>query len=194
MSAEDRTPRREMSRRLMIGLACSTIAGCATAGLETGPGTPSGPEYRLGPGDQLRVIVFGETELTGQYVVSAQGKVSFPLIGEVDAGGKTIAQLTASIVELLQKGYIRRPNVTVEVLNYRPFYILGEVESPGTYPYSANLTVLNAVATAGGFRYRADKTRVFIRRASDTAEVEMRLGPATPVQPGDTVRIPERRF
>jgi polysaccharide biosynthesis/export protein len=198
MSTEKTVSAGGASRRSLLLFACGAITACATPGSSTAGGQSGAlapqSDYRLGAGDQLRVIVFGETELTGQYIVSAQGKVSFPLVGEVDAAGKTSAELTAAIVELLQKGYIRRPNVAVEVLNYRPFYILGEVENPGTYPYSANLTVLNAVATAGGYKYRADKSRVFIRRADQTGEERVRLTPSTLVQPGDTLRIPERRF
>jgi polysaccharide export outer membrane protein len=90
--------------------------------------------------------------------------------------------------------YIRNPNVSVEVLTYRPFFILGEVQRPGTYPYSANLVVMNAVATAGGFTYRANRSRVFIKHAGATDELEYRLDSTTPVLPGDTVRIGERLF
>jgi polysaccharide export outer membrane protein len=151
-------------------------------------------EYRLGPGDQLRISVFGEEELSGQFVVSSQGTISYPLIGETAAAGLSISEFTQSLVDTLRNGYVRQPSVSVEVTNYRPFYILGEVSNPGTYPYSAGLTVMNAVATAGGFTYRADDGPLYIKHAREEDERAYRLNSTTPVQPGDTVRIPERRF
>lgn len=150
--------------------------------------------YRLGAGDALKITVFGEEALSGEYLVGEQGKVSFPLVGEVDAAGKILPEFTAHLESRLREGYVRAPRVTVEVTNYRPFFILGEVGSPGTYPFSANLTVINAVATAGGFTYRADTRRVFIKHVGEPTEREYRLTSQTPVQPGDTVRIGQRRF
>jgi protein involved in polysaccharide export with SLBB domain len=151
-------------------------------------------EYRLGAGDKVRIIVFGEESLTGEFFVSGAGKISFPLIGEIDALGATVPELQAAIAAKLADGYLKQPRVSAEVLNYRPFYILGEVMKPGEYPYTNGLTVLNAVATAQGFTYRADTHRVFIKRASTAAEQQSPLTPATPVLPGDTIRIGERLF
>jgi polysaccharide biosynthesis/export protein len=150
-------------------------------------------DYRLGPGDRLRINVFDETELSGEFVVSPVGSISYPLVGEFTAQGKTVAEFSQGLAEALRR-YVRQPNLSIEVLNYRPFFILGEVGSPGTYPYSVGLTVMNAVATAGGFSNRADTRRVFIKHAEDPSEREYRLTSITPVQPGDTVRIGERRF
>ncbi|MBL8551659.1 MAG: polysaccharide export protein [Hyphomonadaceae bacterium] len=189
--------KRVLTRR---GFAVSILGGLGAAscfgGIAAGPpeGEVTTEEYRLGAGDQLRVTVFGEAELTGQYVVNSQGSVSFPLVGEVPAQGKTLTEFGAALTAALQEGYVRQPNVAVEVMNYRPFFILGEVRTPGTYPYSANLTVLNAVATAQGFTYRADTDRVFIKHAGEDRERAYRLTTSTPVQPGDTVRIGERLF
>jgi len=183
---------------------CLALAFAATAALSSCSGKAirqqealeqlSANEYRMGPGDQLRISVFGEAELTGQFVVGSQGTVSYPLIGDVRAAGLTIGEFSQALSEALRNGYVRQATVTVEVTNYRPFYILGEVSNPGTFPYSADLTVMNAVATAGGFTYRADEGRVFIKHANEQDEHAYRLNSATPVQPGDTVRIPERRF
>lgn len=150
--------------------------------------------YRFGPGDQLKITVFGEPDLSGAYAVNAQGAISFPLIGDVAATSLTADELVALLMERLREGYLRQPRISLEVTNYRPFYILGEVSSPGTYPYVANLTVLNAVATAGGFTYRANRRKVFIRRADQEGESAIKLTSTTPVLPGDTIRIPERRF
>jgi polysaccharide export outer membrane protein len=183
-------------RTLLAGFSFS--AGALVLGAcSTVPSTPDDVaqpvEYRLGPGDQLRITVFNEADLTGQFVVGSQGAISYPLVGDVRAAGLTIPEFTEGLRQALLQ-YIRQPNVSVEVANYRPFFILGEVQRPGTYPYSANLTVLNAVATAGGFTYRANRGRVYIRHASEQEEHAYPITIATPVLPGDTVRIGERLF
>lgn len=152
------------------------------------------PEYRLGPSDKIRVNVFGEEALTGEFLVGGNGKLSLPLVGEVQAAGLTISEFQAEVAEALKQGYINEPRVSAEVLNYRPFYILGEVNKPGEYPYTNNLTVVNAVATAEGFTYRADTRRVYIKRADAAGEQEFPLTTATHVAPGDTIRIGERYF
>lgn len=191
-------------RSLAFGLAgllgAGALGGCASdappAELEVQESDAvelDAAEYQLGTGDQLRVIVFGEDDLSGAFVVGSQGIVAFPLVGEVQAAGLTVLEFTNTLQTRLAR-YIRQPIVSVEVTNYRPFFILGEVQRPGTYPYSARLTVQNAVATAGGFTYRANMRRVFIKHANELEETEYLLTSTTPVLPGDTVRIAERRF
>jgi polysaccharide export outer membrane protein len=188
------------SIRGLIAAATILLCACATdAGPARQEGAPSptvdlATDYRLGPGDRLRIAVFGEADLTGEFVVNSLGAVSYPLIGSVPAQGQTVPEFTESLAELLRNGYVRQPLITVEVLNYRPYYILGEVGSPGTYAYIGGLTVMNAVATAGGFTYRANTRQVFIRHAGADNEVAVALTSDTLVQPGDTIRIPERRF
>ena len=174
---------------LWIGTAGSALAGPGPAG-----GERRVEAYRLGPGDKLRVTTFGEDSLTGRFDVSAAGAVSMPLIGEVRAQGLTTTELQQRIEAALRDGYLKAPNVSVEVLSYRPFYILGEVQKPGEYPYTSGLTVMNAVATANGFTYRANTRRVRIRRAGEAGEREYPLTTTTPVAPGDTIRIRERLF
>lgn len=151
-------------------------------------------DYVLGSGDKVRVTVFGEDALSGQFVVAGTGLVSIPLVGEVRAAGLTLRDFQSGVEQSLRNGYLKDPRVSVEVLNYRPFYIMGEVEKPGQYPYTSGLTVLNAVATAGGFTYRANKKRVFIKRMNDQAERQFPLTGAVEVAPGDTIRITERLF
>jgi len=151
-------------------------------------------QYHLGTSDKVRIITFNEASLTGEFVVNSNGAVSLPLIGDVHAAGLTTNELAVAIQNSLKNGYLTDPQVSVEVLNYRPFYILGEVVKPGEYPFANGLTVLNAVATANGFTYRADTHRVFIKRANETAEHEVDLTTTTPVEPGDTIRIKERLF
>jgi len=150
--------------------------------------------YRLGPGDQLHIIVYGETDLTGDFTVSPVGTIAFPLVGEVPANGLTPDQLSQAIADRLSQGYMRHPQVSSAIAAYRPFFILGEVARPGTYPFSAALTVRGAVAVAGGFTYRANEGRVFIKHSGERQEQSYRLDASTLVQPGDTIRIGERFF
>jgi polysaccharide export outer membrane protein len=154
----------------------------------------AGLQYRLGAGDKIRVIVYGEQTLSGEFFVNDTGKVSLPLIGEVQASGLTVQAFQSEIETAFRTGYLRDPRVSAEVLTYRPYYILGEVNKPGEYPYSNGLNVLNAVATAGGFTYRAQTKRVFIRRTGETRERPYNLTSDVAVAPGDTIRITERFF
>lgn len=155
--------------------------------------TPSG-EYKLGSGDKLRLIVFGEPTLGGEFTISGDGLVSLPLIKDIPAAGMTASQLQGNIEAAYKEGYLKDPRVSIEVLSFRPFYILGEVNKPGEYPYSNGITVVNAVALAEGFTYRANKKRVFIRHANGVAEEQVPLTSSLQVAPGDTVRVAERYF
>lgn len=175
--------------------AALLLTGCASSGdLPTLSLTPEQATYRLGIGDQLKITVYGEERLTGEFPVNGQGNVAFPLIGEVSAAGRTLQEFEKEISEGLADGFVNNPSVTVEVANYRPYYILGEVNKPGEYPFADGLTVFSAVARAGGFTYRADKKRIYIRHNSGGDEVAYRLEGSTPVQPGDTIRVSERLF
>lgn len=151
-------------------------------------------QYQLGSGDKVRLIVFGEKDLSGEFVVNGAGVISLPLIGEISAQGLTPSELQTRIAEAFAQGYLIDPKVNVEVLNFRPFYILGEVNRPGEYPYSSGLTVLNAVARAEGYTYRADTRRVYIKHANEAKEVAVPMTSTIMVAPGDTIRIGERYF
>jgi len=178
-----------------------TVWGCASGPAQ---GVPAGPAqvfaaadaagYQLGAGDKLRVTTFGEPTLTGEFTVGGNGVVSLPLVGDVSAQGVTVSEFRDRFVTALKDGYLVDPRVSVEVLTYRPFYVLGEVNRPGEYPYTNSLTVQNAVATAGGFTYRANTRRVFIKHQNETTEREYPLTVGATVAPGDTVRIGERFF
>lgn len=152
------------------------------------------PVYRLAAGDEVRVTVFGEPELSGEFQVGGTGGVAMPLIGEVEAAGRTLEEFRDAVDAALRDGYLNDPRVTAEVLNFRPIFVLGEVESSGEYPYSDGMTVLNAVARAGGFTYRANTRIVFIKRAGAANEVQAPLTADLRVMPGDTIRIGERFF
>ena len=151
-------------------------------------------DYVLGPGDKLRITVFGEDNLSGEFSIAGNGRLSFPLIGDIDAAGQTVDTVGRAITSKLSDGYIKDPRVSAEVLTFRPYYLLGEINKPGEYPYENGISVLNAVATAGGFTYRANKKFVFLKRVSDPKEQKVRLTPELSLAPGDTVRIGERLF
>jgi polysaccharide export outer membrane protein len=179
---------------LAASLCLMSCAGLPAASADP-PATDPVAAYKLGPGDKIRVTTFGEQSLTGEFSVDGSGKISLPLAGEIQAAGFTAPEIERSVATLLKEGgYVRDPKITVGILTYRPFFILGEVQSPGDYPYTHALTVENAVATAKGFTLRANTKRVFIKHAGETAETKYRLTPSTLVAPGDTIRIPERIF
>ncbi|MBU1287665.1 MAG: polysaccharide export protein [Alphaproteobacteria bacterium] len=150
--------------------------------------------YTLGTGDKLRINVFGQPELSGQFVVDGTGSISLPLIGQIAASGSSTQDLETTIATELSNGFLLEPRVSVEVTNYRPFYILGEVGRPGEYPFNSGLTVLNAVAAAGGFTYRANKKVIYIKSVGADKEMAYELNTNTIVKPGDTLRIGERIF
>lgn len=154
----------------------------------------SAAEYTLGAGDKLRITVHESPDLTGEFLVSGSGYVSMPLIGEVFAGGLTVRQLADAIAAKLTPDYLKNPRVSIEVLNFRPFDIIGEVNKPGSYPYRPGMTILNAVAMAGGFTYRADKDDLYIKRAKDPDGHEVEATQQTAVLPGDVIRVKERFF
>lgn len=149
---------------------------------------------RLQAGEKIRVTVFGEDKLSGDYDIDPNGLVSLPLAGTVKAAGFTQAELEAQLATRFRSEYLKNPKVTVAIASYRPFYIMGEVERPGEYPYKSGLNVLSAAAMAGGTTYRASRTNVLIQRAGETAMREYPLKTTVPVLPGDLIRIPERYF
>ena len=150
--------------------------------------------YTLDAGDRLRITVFGQQGLTNSYAVDAAGNITMPLVGPVPARGLTTEQLSQSLSERLRQGYIREPQVAIEIEAYRPFFIHGEVGTPGQYPYVANMTVENAVAIAGGFGPRADKSKVTLTRSMNGQSINATVGLSYPLRPGDTLRIGERWF
>ena len=161
---------------------------------EAVPGAAQASTFHLSPGDKLRISTYGEPSLSGEFVISSAGTIGFPLIGTVQAAGKDAQDVQQAIATALADGFVNDPKVSVEVANFRPVYILGEVNKPGEYPFAMGLTVRGAVAKADGFTYRANEKRVFIKRAGAPEEETHRLTADIPVQPGDTVRIGERYF
>ena len=152
------------------------------------------PAYTLDAGDKLRVVVFGQDGITNSYLVGADGNMNLPLVGSVPARGFTTAQLAQMISERLKQGYVREPHVSVEVEAYRPFFILGEVTTPGQYPYVANMTAETAIAIAGGFSPRADKRKVQLSRNMPGQQIKGEVPLNYPMRPGDTIVVKERWF
>jgi polysaccharide export outer membrane protein len=150
--------------------------------------------YRLDAGDRLRVVVYGQEGLTNTYTVDAGGSITMPLIGAVSARGLTPAQLASVVITRLKKGYLREPYVAAEVETYRPFFILGEVTAPGQYPYVPNMTIESAVAIAGGFTPRAQRSGMKLTRSSEAGTALATVPAGTRLKPGDTVVVAERWF
>jgi polysaccharide export outer membrane protein len=151
--------------------------------------------YLLSPGDRIKVTVFNEPDLTGEFQISHSGEIAFPLIGSVPAAGMTAAEFQNQLLRRLRNGYVRNARVSVEVASYRPFNVFGEVRNSGQYPFRPGLTVQDAIAMAGGFTYRANTRTVYVRRANANTELTVQLGgPRVSILPGDDVRVPERYF
>jgi hypothetical protein len=153
------------------------------------PAQREGADYVLGPADKLRLTVYGETDLSGEFTVDGSGYVRLPLIGQVRAAGYTSRQLEGQIGGALAQGYMKSPRVAVEVATYRPFYIIGAVNRPGQYAYVDHMSALNAVALAGGFAPTAVESVVFVRREGSNQEVEVPVDRSTLIYPGDVVRV-----
>ena len=187
----------------LCGLALALTA-CG-GGSSTPPSVPAPPmagapagelvtsTYRLGSGDRLKVIVFRHEDLSGEFALDGAGNFAMPLIGGIEAYGLTTREVEQRIQTKLSDGYLVDPQVSVEVLNYRPFYILGEVKAPGAYPYVNGMTVLNAVALAGGFSYRAKQDDFLLQRGGSNSGSTEVAGDAA-LLPGDIVTVQERFF
>jgi polysaccharide export outer membrane protein len=164
----------------------------ATIGAAVDPTADVAESYRLDAGDKVRITVFNEENLSGEFEIDGRGSLAYPLVGTIAAQGLTPRGLEQAVIAKLNQGYLRDPSVSVEVLSYRPFYILGEVRTPGSYPYVNDMTVLNAVALAGGYTYRARTSSAMIKRSGSNTEETVE--PTTQVFPGDVITIKERYF
>jgi polysaccharide export outer membrane protein len=190
-----------MNRRALLLSLGTTLAlgGCLRPTFRTdeldATGTGSiAARYTLAAGDKLRVIVFGQDNLSNIYAVDGAGRIAMPLIGTVQVGGQTTGQAAKAIEAKLASGFVREPHVTVEVDGYRPFYILGEVTTSGQYPFVNGMTVETAVAIAAGFGPRAARDYAVLTRDT-SGNLATGIVPMTyPVRPGDTIVIKERFF
>lgn len=181
--------------RLACLVALIAVAACNHIDLAQQPPIRSSPgPYALRANDQIRIQVYNEPTITGDYTVDSAGFVSVPLAGRVKASGLTTAQLERALTTQLNNGMLKDARVNVQVANYSPFYIRGEIKKPGEFPYRPGLTVGDAVALAGGYTYRADESKVYVRPARAAGEVIRLLETDVPVSPGDNIRVPERFF
>lgn len=187
---------------LTAGLLAAALLGACASGpiMMTGPQfatrdgkVPQQRTYRLGMGDKLKIVVFGEDNLSGQFEVNALGQISMPLIGEIPAKGMSIAEFRTQLAHRLSDGYLKNPKVNVDILNYRPIYIQGEIKNGGEFQYRNGLTLRDAVAMAGGYTYRADQSYLYVGREGEP-DVAVKMPTDVPVLPGDNIRIPERFF
>ncbi len=189
------------TRRVLATLliAVGVLAGCTVGHIPT----EEAPMMVLNPGEgslletgtRLRVIVFNENNLSGEFVVDTVGNVSMPLIGAIPAAGVTAKTLSVRIEEVLRRdGFMREPRVAVEIMSFRPFYVLGEVKFPGEFGYSNGMTALSAVARAGGYDYRARQGVMVLTRMVDGVRKEFLAAEQTPLLPGDIIKVLERRF
>jgi polysaccharide export outer membrane protein len=186
-----------MKRRTLIGLALTAplLAGCGAGYGNLTPlaALPVEP-YRLGSGDEIRVAVFGFDALSSTYAISDVGTIAIPLLGAVPVEGHTTEEVETTLIAMLRARDIApKANVSVQVQKYRPFYILGEVQKPGEFPYSPGMTILKAVSIAGGYTFRADTKQAIVTRAGSHAE-RGRAGPEDAIRPGDTILVPEAWF
>ena len=191
--------------RVVPLLLVAALAACASPITNVAAGNPAsraiGPSggaeaaTEIAVGDRLRIAVFGDDKMSGEYNVGESGAITVPLAGPVAVAGRTPEDAAKAIASVLvTAGLFRDPKVTVEILTLRPFYILGEVNRPGEYPYRPGLSLFAAVATAGGYTYRADSGAVFIRKATEKTERKFDINSDIAIMPGDVIRIPERYF
>ncbi len=184
-----------MKRLALILFSLVWLGACSSNGVPTCKGgvAPGGglSGYRLGPGDSLQVTIFRQPDMSGPFSIDGEGYLALPLVGEFKAGGLTTRDLESQIeARLKEDQFLVNPQVGVQLLTYRSFYVLGEVSKPGSYEYRDGITLTNAVALAGGFTYRADQSGATIERNGCAFPTRV----DTSVQPGDIITVPERFF
>ncbi len=188
--------------RLGLLALCLLAAGCG-AGANLGPvseaeqkailqSATSSP--RLQAGEKIRVTVYGEASLSGDYQIDPSGFISLPLAGTLKAAGLTPPELEQELAKKYRTQYLKNPKVTITIAEFKPFYIMGEIEKPGAYAYTSGLNILSAIAIAGGTTYRASKSTVLIQHPGEAGLREYPLASTVPILPGDIIRIPQRYF
>jgi len=193
-------------RRAFCLLFAATLAGCS-AYSQSGPADPTlasyaapsptrgaGSPYLLGPGDRLRIKVYDDANLTGEYEVNSSGYISFPLVGQVKAAGTTTSRLEQALAARMKGKIAQDPKINVELATYASFYIHGEVKKAGVYPYQPGLTVADAIATAGGLTYRANEGTIYLQHAGARGQLIVTIDEPVRIYPGDNIRVSERMF
>ena len=182
---------RWLKSLLLLTLVVASLAGCATTAPATYLVQTKGP-YQLDTGDIVRVLVYGDADISKTYKVDDGGAIMFPLVGPVEVRGMTTQMAAANIAQALADGYMRNPDVAVEIDTYRPFFIQGAVENAGQFAYVYGMTVRAAISTAGGYTETADRTRATIYRRQGKKMVKGTVSLDFPIYPSDTIVIGER--
>ncbi|MCE2509413.1 MAG: polysaccharide export protein [Alphaproteobacteria bacterium] len=177
--------------RALFALACLFVIGVLAAPAHA---QVEASEYYLGPGDKLNVTVFGHADLSGEFEIDSAGFISLPLMGQIEAAGRTVRALQGQLEERLDKEFIVDPRVSIEVRNFRPFFILGQVNKPGSYPYQSGIDIRQAIAIGGGFTRRAKTDAVLLIRRTAEGKVRYQATLDVPVLPGDTIEVERRLF
>ncbi len=194
-----------MRPRHLLAALCALQLGCLAACTETG-GLPletasvlpaSDSTYKVGPGDVLRISTYMEPDLNNSFTVLPNGRLAFPLTGEVDVAGMTTEEIRVMLEQRLSAGgMVKNAKLAVNIAEFRPIYILGEVAKPGRYPFEANMTLQRAVAVAGGYTVRANSRQLILRRDGDSVNrrVPLEVKQQFSLRPGDTLTVPKRYF
>jgi protein involved in polysaccharide export with SLBB domain len=189
--------RRPHSRWLLLPLGFA-VAGCTSiaqvSGIDQQQILAESISPRLQAGEKIRVNVYGESSLSGDFQIDPSGFVSLPLAGNIKAAGLTQNELAQALATSLRSQYLKNPKVTVSVAEFRPFYIIGEIEKPGSYPYTSGLNVLSAIAIAGGTTYRASRSSILIQHPGEASLREYTVDASVPILPGDIIKVPQRYF
>lgn len=177
-----------------IALLSIILSGCAMAPVNSTTPVPEANDYVLGVGDTVRINVYGQEEMSQEYKVEPDGVISLPLIGAIGASGYSTREIEDAIVAKLHPDYMVNPRVSVELVSFRSMYVLGEVQQPGQYEYVPNMTVMQAVAMAGGYTYRASENNAEVTRHVKGALNTFTVDDKTMLKPGDTILIKRRWF
>ena len=192
VNGANRTIMQQLYLRFLLVMSLLVVSSSVWS--QENPVAEPDVSYRLGAGDKLQINVFNQPDLTGEYTLDGNGRFTMHLIGKVEAANLTATELEALLVSKLKPDYLVNPRVSVRMQNFRPYYIMGEVSSPGSYPYVDGMTYLTAIAIAGDYTYRGKKDRVYVIRGNDPEREEQKLDVNLKVQPGDIIRVAERLF
>ena len=190
--------KRWVVSRFLVCILALVLSACAGAALNESEqqalAQAAAAAPKVQPGDKVRVVVFGEDKLSGDYEIDQSGQISLPLAGTIEAKGLTQAELEQALAKKFRSEYLKNPKVTVTIASLQPYYVVGEVAKPGEFPYRSGLNVMTALAIAGGPTYRASRSTVKFQRRGETTMTEYPISAAVPILPGDVVSVPERYF
>lgn len=150
--------------------------------------------YQLDSGDLIKIKVFGEEDLSMEVRLSDAGTISYPLLGELQLTGQTTGEVERKLTAQLGDGYLIDPKVTITVLEYRNFFIGGEVKKPGGYVFSPGLTVQMAISLAGGMTAYGSDNKITIIREKNGKKITLDVDYVTPILPGDLIHVDEGLF